>query len=149
MCVNRARFNDGSEYEQGSDGDDSITSMDFEDDDDKGGEGAFPEKLDVHSIGDLFQMCKNECGSRKLSVLVYLILRFSGKTWHYIDDLLGRIGAYRCEAGVEENTRMLSMILSQSSKLKEELTLSILALENLPTLLPVTWQTSSMTGSTN
>ena len=31
-------------------------------------------KLDVHTIGDLFELLKMGCGSRNLSVLVYMIL---------------------------------------------------------------------------
>ncbi|CAF1537526.1 unnamed protein product, partial [Rotaria sp. Silwood1] len=57
----------------------------------------FLEKLDLPSIGDLFGLCKNECGSRKLTTLLYIILRFLGHQWRNIDDIFRQIGAYRCE----------------------------------------------------
>ena len=49
-------------------------------------------------IGDLFEMCKSLCGRRKLSILIYTILRHFDLTWRQIDDVLRSIGAYRCES---------------------------------------------------
>ena len=32
-------------------------------------------KLDIHTIGDLFELLKMSCGSQNLSVLVYMLMR--------------------------------------------------------------------------
>lgn len=53
--------------------------------------------LDILTIKDIFEICKRKCGSRALSTLIYLILRFSGHSWRSIDELLDQIGAHRCE----------------------------------------------------
>lgn len=98
LLVNHARSNQAKESAWSSDEETPHMSMDIEEDSDDEDEHMAPGKLDIHAIGDLFQMCKNECGSRKLSVLVYLILRFSGQKWDVINDLLGQMGAYRCES---------------------------------------------------
>ena len=45
----------------------------------------------------MFQLCKTACGSRKVSVLLYMLLRYLGHKWTQIDDLFQAIGAYRCE----------------------------------------------------
>lgn len=58
----------------------------------------FKQRLDLGMICDMFVICKRLCGSRKLSVLIYTILRHIGLDWRYIDDLLKSIGAYRCES---------------------------------------------------
>ena len=36
----------------------------------------FQKNLNLPMIGDLFELCKNECGSRKLTTLLYMILRY-------------------------------------------------------------------------
>ena len=76
----------------------NVVDMEVDDkeSDDEGGEGSFKDKLDLSTIGDLFHMCKRLCGSRKLSVLVYMILRHLGHSWQQVDDLLHTFGAYRC-----------------------------------------------------
>ena len=38
----------------------------------------FKSEWDFHAIGCLFQLCKSSCGSRLLSVLVYMILHQVG-----------------------------------------------------------------------
>ena len=48
-------------------------------------------------IGNLFESRKNECGSRKLTTLLYMIVRYLGHQWRIIDDILQQIGAYRCD----------------------------------------------------
>ena len=58
----------------------------------------FSSELGFSSIGDLFQLCKGSCGSRKLSVLVYMILRQVGISWRDADTILGQLGAYRVVA---------------------------------------------------
>ena len=70
--------------------------VDDEESDDEGGERSFKDKLDLPTIGDLFQMCKSACGSRKLSVLIYMILRHMDHSWQQVDDILHTFGAYRC-----------------------------------------------------
>ena len=58
----------------------------------------FKSEWDLHAIGDLFELCKSFCGSRKLSVLVYMILRQVGLSWQNTDAILGNIGDYRVRA---------------------------------------------------
>ena len=62
-----------------------------------GDESDFIYKLDLPTIGDLFQLCKGPCGSRKMSVLLYMLLRYLGHKWEQINDIFRAIGAYRCE----------------------------------------------------
>ncbi|CAF3035196.1 unnamed protein product [Rotaria sp. Silwood2] len=64
-------------------GDDFILS-DEDDDDSLMDINGFKSRLDLFSIGDLFELCKLECGSRKLSVLVYMVLRYFDHTWRNI-----------------------------------------------------------------
>ena len=66
-------------------------------DEESGDESDFTSKLDIPTVGDLFQLCKTACGSRKISVLLYMLLRHLGHKWAQIDDLFQAIGAYRCE----------------------------------------------------
>ena len=61
-------------------------------------------KLDVHTIGDLFELLKMSCGSRNLSVLVYMIMRYMGHSWRSTDSFLSDIGAYRCQAAHKQET---------------------------------------------
>ena len=37
-------------------------------------------KLDVHAIGNLFELLKMSCGSQNLSVLAYMIMRYMGRS---------------------------------------------------------------------
>jgi hypothetical protein len=66
-------------------------------DEESGDESRFIDKLDLPTIADLFQLCKSACGSRKMSVLLYMLLRYLDHNWKQIDDLFQTIGAYRCE----------------------------------------------------
>ncbi|CAF4141033.1 unnamed protein product, partial [Rotaria sp. Silwood2] len=85
---------------------DSITPMDIEDgkqeygeqeeDDDVADGMDFKDKMDLPSIGDVFELCKRGCGSRKLSVLLYMVLRHFGHTWRAIDALLHDIDGNQC-----------------------------------------------------
>ena len=75
--------------------------MDVEDvckDDPRESDTDLVSKLDVHTIGDLFELLKMSCGSRNLSVLVYMIMRYIGHSWRSTDSFLTDIGAYRCQA---------------------------------------------------
>ena len=61
-------------------------------------------KLDVHTIGDLFELLKMSCSSRNLSVLVYMIMRYMGHSWRSTDSFLADIRAYRCQAAHKQAT---------------------------------------------
>ena len=69
----------------------------FDNDEKSQDQGGFLEKLDLATISDIFQLCKDEYGSRKLTMLLYMILRYFGYQWQVIDDFLQQIGANRCE----------------------------------------------------
>ena len=75
----------------------SIELNDWDPEDDYT-EKNFQSEWDLHAIGDLFELCKSSYGSRKLSVLVYMILRQVGLSWPDTDAVLGDIGAYRVRA---------------------------------------------------
>ena len=66
-------------------------------DEESGEESDFTSKLNMPTVGDLFQLCKTACGSRKISVLLYMLLRHLSHKWTQIDDLFQSIGAYHCE----------------------------------------------------
>lgn len=55
------------------------------------------EKIDPQTIGDLFELCRHGCGSRKLTTLLYMLLRHLDFPWRLIDDVFRKIGANRCE----------------------------------------------------
>ncbi|CAF3877071.1 unnamed protein product, partial [Rotaria sp. Silwood1] len=55
----------------------------------------FLKKLDYSILGDLFELCKADCGSRRLSVLLYMLLRITGQSCRFTDDVLEKIGAFR------------------------------------------------------
>ena len=66
-------------------------------DEEWGDESDFTDKLDLPTVDDLFQLCKTACSSRKLSVLLCMLLGYLGHKWTQIDDLFQAIGVYRCE----------------------------------------------------
>jgi len=89
------------EKQESSDQDEEFdVSMDEAEtvDDDAVSDTDLLSKLDVATIGDVFELCKEQCGSRKLSVLLYMILRHLGHPWRLVNELLPKIGAYRCQA---------------------------------------------------
>jgi hypothetical protein len=49
----------------------------------------------INSIGDLLQLCKNGDNSRKLNVLLYMVLRYFSVTWRDADSFLTMIGGMR------------------------------------------------------
>ena len=55
-------------------------------------------KLDLHTIGDLFELLKTSCGSWNLWIFVYMIMRYMGHSWRSTDSFLTDIGTYRCQA---------------------------------------------------
>ena len=57
----------------------------------------FQKKLDLPMTGDLVELCKYECGSRRLTTLLYIILHDLGHQWRIIDDILQQIGVYLCK----------------------------------------------------
>ena len=65
---------------------------DDDDDADRTKSMKFKNKFDVLTINDMFELCKRECGLRKISVLLYMTLRHLGHTWREIDILLSQIG---------------------------------------------------------
>ena len=71
-----------------SDGDDDDSIMDVTN---------FKSRLDLFNISDFFEICKLECDSRKLSVLVYMILRYFDQTWRNINCFLQSIGGCKCQ----------------------------------------------------
>ena len=69
----------------------------FDNDEKSQDQGGFLEKLDLATISDIFQLCKDEYGSRKLTMLLCMILRHFGYQWQIVDDFLQQTGANRCE----------------------------------------------------
>ena len=57
----------------------------------------FLEKLDLSMIGVLLGLYKNECESRKVTALLYMILRYLGHQWRAIDDIFRQISTNRRE----------------------------------------------------
>ena len=80
---------------------DTIIPMDIEageqETDTMTGQMDFKDKLDLRSIGDVFELSKCECGSRELSVLIYIVLRHFAHIWRNIDALLHNIGGNQCK----------------------------------------------------
>ena len=68
----------------------------------------FLEKLDLATISDIFQLRKDEYGSRKLTMLLYMILRHFGYKWQVIDGFLQQIGANRYETAHKWTETFLS-----------------------------------------
>lgn len=98
---NRWNMKKSDEKQAPSDQDEEFTvSMDEEEmiADEAVSDTDFLRKLDVPTIGDVFELCKEQCGSRKFSVLLYMILRHLGHPWRLVNELLPKIGAYRCQA---------------------------------------------------
>ena len=56
----------------------------------------FQDESVTFDIGDLFELCKKECGSRKLGVLLYIVLRHFGIFWRRIDQFMMKVGGLRC-----------------------------------------------------
>ena len=56
------------------------------------------EETNIEDIKDLFQMCISQCGVRKLSVLLYMLLRNVGLSWKEVDKILSSIGGYSCQS---------------------------------------------------
>ena len=69
----------------------------FDNDEKSQDQGGFLEKLDLATISDIFQLCKDEYGSRKLITLLYMILHYFRYQWRVTDNFLRRTGANRCE----------------------------------------------------
>ena len=53
----------------------------------------FTDKAMLDNIGDLFALCKEECGSKNVSILVYMLLRHFNLLWRDAEDFLKKIGA--------------------------------------------------------
>ena len=59
-------------------------------------ESSFNEKLSLADIGDLADMCKERCGIKYVSVLLYLALRYFNVSWESIDECLKKYRLYDC-----------------------------------------------------
>ena len=70
-----------------SDSSNDEYQMDIDDE-----ELAFSEKILLTDIGDLAEMCKSKCGTKYLSTLLYMSLRFFNITWEDVDQFLKSIG---------------------------------------------------------
>ncbi|CAF4402376.1 unnamed protein product, partial [Didymodactylos carnosus] len=68
-----------------SSGDEYVMDIDAE-------ELSFNEKILLTDIGDLAEMCKLKCGTKYLSTLVYMSLRFFHIKWENVDEYLKSIG---------------------------------------------------------
>ena len=66
------------------------------------------EKIDPHTIEDLFELCRQGSGSCKLTTLLHVLRRYLGFPWRLIDDVLRRVGAYRCETAHKWTQAFLS-----------------------------------------
>ncbi|CAF1419810.1 unnamed protein product [Rotaria sordida] len=53
----------------------------------------FKDKVTLHEISDIFELCKNKCNSKFISVLIYMTLRYFDITWRDCDIFLKEIGA--------------------------------------------------------
>ena len=49
-------------------------------------------KMQLSDIGDLFQLCKSEFSSKKLSVLIYMTLKYFNINWRDCDEFMKQIG---------------------------------------------------------
>lgn len=47
-------------------------------------------------IGDMFELCLNQCNFKSLSTLVYMVLRHFQLSWRSIEEFMLKIGATRC-----------------------------------------------------
>jgi len=56
------------------------------------------EKYEISAMADLFDLIRNESGSRKISVLLYMTVRHFGLSWRTINEFLVMIGVHRCKA---------------------------------------------------
>ena len=100
MAALRRHHSDNQQFIEKEEYDSTITmkmEMQKQEDDEIDGELEFRMNLDVASISEIFELCKRECGSRKVSVLIYMILRHLGHSWRQIDDILHSIGANQCK----------------------------------------------------
>jgi hypothetical protein len=57
----------------------------------------FNEKLLLTDIGDLAEMCRLKCGTKYLSTLLYMSLRFFNIKWEDVDEYLKSIGFMTAE----------------------------------------------------
>jgi hypothetical protein len=97
LCRHQSQGQQSSDEEEYGSAIPMEIEMENQESDGKVDEMEFKTKLDVPNISDIFELCKRECGSRKLSVLIYMILRYLGHNWRLIDDILHSIGANQCK----------------------------------------------------
>ena len=75
----------------------SIENMEMEDNiDDKDFEMDVDDDTNnimLDHIGDIFELCLNQCNFKSLSTLVYMILRHFQLSWRSIEEFMLKIGA--------------------------------------------------------
>lgn len=54
----------------------------------------FSDPIILNHIADVFQLCKSKSGSKNLSCLLYMTLRYFGHSWDVSDDFLTTVGAF-------------------------------------------------------
>jgi hypothetical protein len=64
--------------------------------DDKTDNINWTDKIILNYIGDLLEVCINECSYKTISTLIYMILKHFNFTWRDIDNFMSNIGAMRC-----------------------------------------------------
>ena len=73
--LNGIKIRWSNEAKNASSGDSSF-SMEISDEDEEGSNSlSFNDTIQFYDIADIFELCKNQCNIRYLSVLIYLILR--------------------------------------------------------------------------
>ena len=112
------RDENSSEYQQTDEEEEEERDVEgMEEDVDEEDDTDFFGKLDVLIMGDLFELLKNKCGSRNLSVLVYMIMRHMGHSWRSIDNFLVNIG----RIGVKLLTNKSTSLNLKNSKTRKKL----------------------------
>ena len=81
------------EVSDSSDPSDDEYRMDADDE-----EFNFKDKLSLTDSGDIAEMCKLKCGTKYLSTLLYMSLRFFNIKWEDIDEYLNSIGVMTAES---------------------------------------------------
>lgn len=95
--TNQARFASTARWldQKFSDSNDVSTDESFMDSD--GNVIDFEEKFSLNEISDLVEICKGLVGTKNLSVLIYLSLRWLKLKWNVIDEFLKNIGLFTAQ----------------------------------------------------
>ena len=87
--------------------DESTFSMNTSDEDEGLSQLNFQDMLQLYSIGDLFELCKDQCNIRYLSALIYLILRRFDISFEDTDALLKEIGVLTAQVAHKWSIRFM------------------------------------------